>query len=131
MACHLFSLGWHVEDINLRLGHSPQSKWLDSYINYLAVNRKKVLKEHYNSSLGDIKAELEKSRQREQAAAQRLSRQAKELVQMRQQLESFKDGQGVLPVLAKLARKQKQMEADLRKLSGKRFGVILPSVPER
>jgi len=62
MACNLFQKGWHVEDINLRLGHSPQSKWLDSYINYLAVNRKRAKKIHYNNSLQDIKIELEESR---------------------------------------------------------------------
>jgi integrase len=75
MACHLFEQGWHVEDINLRLGHSPQSKWLDSYINYLAVNRKRAKKAHYNNNLEDIKDDLEESRLREKFLANKLEKQ--------------------------------------------------------
>lgn len=75
MACHLFEQGWHVEDINLRLGHSPQSKWLDSYINYLAVNRKRAKKAHYNNNLKDIKDDLEESRLREKFLANKLDKQ--------------------------------------------------------
>ena len=75
MACHLFEQGWHVEDINLRLGHSPQSKWLDSYINYLAVNRKRAKKTHYNNNLEDIKDDLEESRSREKILANKLEKQ--------------------------------------------------------
>lgn len=75
MACHLFEQGWHVEDINLRLGHSAQSKWLDSYINYFAVNRKRAKKAHYNNNLEDIKGELEDSRLREKFLANKLEKQ--------------------------------------------------------
>ncbi len=79
MACHLFAQGWHVEDINLRLGHSPQSRWLESYINYLAVNRKRAKKIHYNNSLEDVKDDLEESKQREKLIGQRMERQKEEL----------------------------------------------------
>ena len=75
MACHLFEQGWHVEDINLRLGHSPQSKWLDSYINYLAINRKRAKKTHYNNNLEDIKHELEEAKLREKFLANKLEKQ--------------------------------------------------------
>jgi hypothetical protein len=79
MACHLFQQGWHVEDINLRLGHSPQSKWLDSYINYLAVNRKRAKKIHFNNNLEDVRGELEESKAREKALANRVERQNEKL----------------------------------------------------
>ena len=79
MACHLFQQGWHVEDINLRLGHSPQSKWLDSYINYLAVNRKRAKKIHFNNNLEDVRGELEESKAREKALANRVERQNQKL----------------------------------------------------
>jgi len=75
MACNLFQQGWHVEDINLRLGHSPQSKWLDSYINYLAVNRKRAKKIHYNNNLQDIKSELEESKLKTKFLANKLEKQ--------------------------------------------------------
>lgn len=67
MACHLFEKGWHLEDINLRLGHSPQSKWLESYINYLATNRKRAKKEFHSTNLKELKEELEQSKEREKA----------------------------------------------------------------
>ena len=75
MACHLFEQGWHVEDINLRLGHSPQSKWLDSYVNYLAVNRKRAKKIHYNNNLEDVKSELEESKLKAKMLTNKLDKQ--------------------------------------------------------
>ena len=79
MACNLFAQGWHVEDINLRLGHSPQSKWLESYINYLAINRKRAKKLHFVNNLEDVKDQLEETKQREKLQAQRLERQRDDL----------------------------------------------------
>lgn len=79
MACHLFDQDWHVEDINLRLGHSPQSKWLDSYINYLAVNRQRAKKIHYNNSLEDLKNELDESKSRERLLASKLDKQNEQI----------------------------------------------------
>ena len=79
MACHLFQQGWHVEDINLRLGHSPQSKWLDSYINYLAVNRKRAKKIHYNNSLEDMKSELEESKLKTKFLTNKLEKQNEQI----------------------------------------------------
>ncbi|MCK5624227.1 site-specific integrase [Candidatus Pacearchaeota archaeon] len=87
MACYLFSQGWHVEDINLRLGHSPQSKWLESYINYLAINRKRAKKVHYNNNLEDVKDELEESKQREKLVGQRMERQKEDLDQVKELLK--------------------------------------------
>ena len=102
MACHLFAQGWHVEDINMRLGHSPQSKWLVAYVNYLAVNRKRVIKDHYDNTLQDVKNELEESRQREKLYVQRQERISKELALLRDELESIKAGKGSNTVLRKL-----------------------------
>ncbi len=75
MACHLFERGWHVEDINLRLGHSPQSKWLDSYINYLAVNRRRAKETHHNNNLKDLKNDLEEGKLKEKALLSKLEKQ--------------------------------------------------------
>lgn len=67
MACHLLELGWHAEDINLRLGHSPLSRHLDVYINYLSVNRRKAVKMHNLNSLQDVKEQIREVEQREKA----------------------------------------------------------------
>lgn len=81
MACHLFSLGWHSDDINLRLGHSISSKELDVYLNYMAQNRNRAKKILYNNNLEDIKNELEEVRQREKLQINRLERQRKDIEQ--------------------------------------------------
>ena len=79
MACHLFEQGWHVEDINLRLGHSPQSKWLNSYINYLAINRQRAKKIHYNNNLEDLKDQFEETKQREKLHYMKIDDQQKRI----------------------------------------------------
>lgn len=125
MACHLFAQGWHVEDINMRLGHSPQSKWLNAYVNYLAVNRKRVIKKHFDSSLEDIKNELEESKNREKLISQRLERQKQELEELREDLSAIRKGKGFLTLLMNLGKKQKDMAEVLEKLSGKKFDIVL------
>ncbi len=79
MACNLFSLGWHSDDINLRLGHSISSKELDVYLNYMAQNRKRAKKIHYNNNLEDVKDELKEARQREKLHINRIERQGQGL----------------------------------------------------
>jgi hypothetical protein len=75
MACNLFSLGWHSDDINLRLGHSISSKELDVYLNYMAQNRRRAKKILYNNNLEDVKNDLEEAKQREKLQSNRLERQ--------------------------------------------------------
>lgn len=67
MACNLFVKGWSVEDLNLRLGHSPTSQWFNSYVNYLAVNKQRAKKEHNINSFNDLKEQFEEAKQREKA----------------------------------------------------------------
>ena len=122
MACHLFAQGWHVEDINMRLGHSPQSKWLNAYVNYLAVNRKRVIKKHFDNSLEDIKNELEESKQREKLTAQRLERQKQELEDLKLRVEENNQS-GLLKTLLK---EHKQMVKALKSFTGKKFDIVLP-----
>ncbi len=79
MTCNLFSLGWHSDDINLRLGHSISSRELGAYLNYMAQNRKRAKKLHYDNSLEDVKNELQVARQREKLQISRLERQKHDL----------------------------------------------------
>jgi hypothetical protein len=39
MACHLLRAGWTRDEVNSRLGHTPGSRALDAYINFLALDR--------------------------------------------------------------------------------------------
>jgi hypothetical protein len=79
MACHLFSKGWHSDDINLRLGHTISSRELDVYLNYMAHNRKRAKKIMYNNNLEDVKNDLEETRQREKLLSNRLERQKQDI----------------------------------------------------
>jgi hypothetical protein len=126
MACHLFSKGWHVEDINLRLGHSPQSKWLEAYVNYLAVNRKRAVETHYNNSLEDLKVELEESKQRERLVAQRLEKQKQDIEDLQEEISHMKSGKGILTLLASLSQRQKKMSEVIEEMTGQKFDVVLP-----
>lgn len=90
MACNLFSQGWHVEDINLRLGHSPQSNWLKSYINYLAINRKRAVKQHYQNNLTDIKEQFEEVKQRDKGKEVRIEELQKENKSLQADIEDMK-----------------------------------------
>lgn len=130
MACYLFGHGWHVEDINLRLGHSPQSKWLNAYINYLAVNRKKAAKVHFDSSLAELKTELEESRKREKLVCQRLENLRNELSSVAKERESLEAGKGFMSLLMGLAERQRKMSDVLEQVSGKRFDIVLPKPDE-
>lgn len=75
MACHLFSIGWHSDDINLRLGHSINSKELGVYLNYMAQNRNRAKKIYHNNKLEDIKTKLDETSQREKLQTNRIERQ--------------------------------------------------------
>ena len=86
MACHLFSMGWHSDDINLRLGHSISSRELDVYLNYMAHNRERSKKVLYNNSLEDVKNDLEEARQREKLLMSRMERQKKEVKAQRKRM---------------------------------------------
>jgi len=52
MACHLLKKGWSREEVDARLGHTPNSKALNAYLSYLAIDRKKPKKRLFDTSLG-------------------------------------------------------------------------------
>jgi len=124
MACQLFAQGWHVEDINLRLGHSPQSKWLNSYINYLAVKRKKTVKKHFDISLETLKKELQDSKQRETAIRLKLVNQDKKLTGLTEAYNSLIKGKDFMMLLNILNNKKKQISKVLKNLSDTEIDII-------
>lgn len=106
MACNLFTLGWHVEDINLRLGHSPQSNWLKAYINYLAINRKRAVKQHYQSNLTEIKEQFEEVKQREKAKDRQIEEQSEKLNKMLKDMDMMRKLMGeVIPEIERKIKK--------------------------
>lgn len=59
MACYLLNKNWSTDDINQRLGHTPSSRTLDKYVNFLAKKRRQPKKIFYSSQIEDVKTENE------------------------------------------------------------------------
>ena len=87
MACHLLRKGWTREEVDARLGHTPQSGALNAYINYLAIDREKPKKRLFDSSLEEIQNELEEAKGREKLSAERIRRQGEENELVKTELE--------------------------------------------
>ena len=87
MACHLLKSGWTREEVDARLGHTPQSKALNAYINYLAIDRERPKKRLFDSSLEEIQNELEETKRREKLSAERIRRQGQENDQLKSELD--------------------------------------------
>lgn len=71
MACNLLEKGWHTDEINSRLGHTPSSRALDRYINFKAKKGYKPKKKIYMSNLKELQLEVEKSKGREKLLTRR------------------------------------------------------------
>lgn len=72
MACYLLSMGWQPHEINLRLGHTPNSEALNAYISYLAVDRHRPKWKLYESQLETLQEELRETRERERLSRGKL-----------------------------------------------------------
>lgn len=92
MACHLLKMGWTRDEVNARLGHTPSSKSLNAYINYLALDRHRPQKRLFNSTVEGLKNDLTEAKQKEKIAAERLKRQQEESDAMKAELvQTLKD----------------------------------------
>lgn len=90
MACHLLKVGWSREEVDARLGHTPNSSALNAYVNYLAIDREKPKKRLFDSSLEQIQGELEETKRREKLLADRVERQREENETMKQALDEMR-----------------------------------------
>lgn len=88
MACHLLKLGWNSDEVNARLGHTPGSKALSAYINYLAIDRHRPKRKLLTTSLEQVHHELDEAKRREALLGERLGRQGIESDTMRKTLEA-------------------------------------------
>jgi hypothetical protein len=59
MACHLLKIGWHTDEINERLGHSPSSQELNKYINFLALDKHEPKKRIFDNDIQRLKEDVE------------------------------------------------------------------------
>ena len=72
MAMYLLGHEWTTDEINGRLGHRLSSRELDKYVDARGVPKHKPKKKLYDSSLQEIKEELEAIKKREKLTAMRM-----------------------------------------------------------
>lgn len=86
MACHLLKSGWSREEVDARLGHTPNSSALNAYINFLAIDRGRPKKKLFDSSLRDLQFQLEETLRREKLTRMRLQKQEEDNGALRSEL---------------------------------------------
>lgn len=88
MCCHLLKIGWRIEEVNSRLGHSPANlAMVTRYANYLALDRHTPKAKVSDNNIQTMKDNLDNYRQREKLQAFRIEEQQKriELLEMDRQ----------------------------------------------
>lgn len=91
MACHLISskIGWTTDEVKARLGHSPSSKAIDKYCNYLSIGREKPKVKVQESQIENLTEELEKLKQREKLNSIREETKEKDLEILKKNLKTI------------------------------------------
>jgi hypothetical protein len=79
MACHLLKIGWHTDEINERLGHSPSSQELNKYINFLALDKHEPKKRMFDNDIQRLKEDVETFKENIKLKDMRLEQQDKQL----------------------------------------------------
>ena len=63
MCCYLLKEGWRIEEVNSRLGHSPNNlSMVSRYANYLALDKHKPKRKLSANMMQDAKEALEESK---------------------------------------------------------------------
>jgi len=84
MACDLLKKGWTRDELNARLGHTPSSRIIDRYINFLALDRSKPKKKLYDGKMSELNAKLEEFEGKEKLNQARVKR-------IMEETEAFKE----------------------------------------
>ena len=95
MACHLLKKGWSRDEVNARLGHTPSSKSLNAYINYLALDRHKPKETLRKTNMEEMQNELEESKRTGKLQSDRIRRQNEELKTLQKQVRLILEQQGI------------------------------------
>lgn len=117
MACHLLKNGWTREEVDARLGHTPNSSALNAYLNYLAIDRQKPKKRLFDSSLEHVQSELEDARRREKLHGERLERQAEENRELRDELKETQATVRDMKKLVEIAMRKLDAPGDGRRVT--------------
>ncbi len=92
MCCHLLKIGWRIEEVNSRLGHSPANlSMVTRYANYLALDRHTPKAKVSDNRMQTLQENLDTSRQREKLQSHRIDEQEKRLATLENRQETIND----------------------------------------
>jgi hypothetical protein len=110
MCCYLLKIGWRIEEINSRLGHSPANlAMVTRYANYLALDRHTSKTKVSDNNIQNMKESIDGYRQREKLQCLRIDQQ-----QMRIEVIE-KDRQNTNELVTELIKKIADMQISLKK----------------
>ncbi len=111
MCCHLLKIGWRIEEVNSRLGHSPANlAMVTRYANYLALDRHTPKAKVSDNNIQVMKENLDNYHQREKLQSIRIEEQQKRIELMETGRQKT-NGQ-----LNELIKKMADMEISLKEL---------------
>ena len=92
MCCHLLKIGWRIEEVNSRLGHSPANlSMVTRYANYLALDRHTPKSKVSHNRMQAMQETLDAYRQRETLQNHRTNEQDKRLAAIESQQNTIND----------------------------------------
>lgn len=109
MACHLLKTGWHTDEINSRLGHSPSSQELDKYVNFFALNKHEPKKRVFDNDIQRLKEEVENFKNNLKLKDMRIEEQGKTIEKLWS--ENKKVGQGLVDFGNKVLEIEKALKS--------------------
>lgn len=93
MACYLLSTGWHTDEINGRLGHSPSSQELDKYVNFLALNKHDAKKRVFDNDVVKLKEDVEAFKNNLKLKDMRVEQLDQEIISLKKNFKKFVEQQ--------------------------------------
>lgn len=119
MACWCLMKNWSLLEINRRLGHTPSSRTIDKYVNYLSMDTQTAKKKVFDSDINKVKEELEQVKHSEKLQEMRYKNELdrvqkendaikEEVAQLREYAEKLGNLKGMLDRLERLAKEKKK-----------------------
>ena len=130
MACSLLVLGWTTDEVKARLGHSPSSKTIDKYMNYLAIGKGKPKVKVQESQIDNLVEEVEKLKQREKLNSIREETKEKE-IEVLQKNMNINNENHESQINSILKQMDFLLGAKNNELPKKKFSEVIAEAPQR
>lgn len=109
MCCHLLKIGWRIEEVNSRLGHSPANlSMVTRYANYLALDRHTPKAKVSDNRIQALQDHLDRYQQQEKLHSHRIQEQNNRIVSLENKQEQVND------LITELIHKIQTLQAQLQ-----------------